>query len=381
MRPGRWLVLATILSGLAMSSDPAADQPMTGLAPFEIFADGFRDPRGIAVNANGSVFVADRKAGTVTRIANHTRTVIASGLQRPIGLAFDPAGHLLIAEEKAGRVVRVEANGQRSPVIVNVKQPRWLAVHENGTVFVSARRPTRDGDSERDDDDDSTELSMILALTPERQLRVFADNFKGLQGLALNHTVLFAATRGRKGDARVDGMIFEIPILADGSAGAPVAMGGTRQVEDPIAIARDRLGALFVTASQLKLQKDDARGGVAKVHADGHVSLFAQRLKEPQGLALDTLGHLYVADGDAGRVLRFLAPGAPTLSTPGFTNQSPLTITGETEAKFNNVKFADPPALDNLPRTRPGDFKLRDPETQGLGAEIDGLPRPENADG
>ncbi|PYN96669.1 MAG: hypothetical protein DMD91_20675, partial [Candidatus Rokuibacteriota bacterium] len=332
MRPGRWLVLATILSGLAMSSDPAADQPMTGLAPFEIFADGFRDPRGIAVNANGSVFVADRKAGTVTRIANHTRTVIASGLQRPIGLAFDPAGHLLIAEEKAGRVVRVEANGQRSPVIVNVKQPRWLAVHENGTVFVSARRPTRDGDSERDDDDDSTELSMILALTPERQLRVFADNFKGLQGLALNHTVLFAATRGRKGDARVDGMIFEIPILADGSAGAPVAMGGTRQVEDPIAIARDRLGALFVTASQLKLQKDDARGGVAKVHADGHVSLFAQRLKEPQGLALDTLGHLYVADGDAGRVLRFLAPGAPTLSTPGFTNQSPLTITGETEA-------------------------------------------------
>ena len=27
MRPGRWLVLATILSGLAMSSDPAADQP------------------------------------------------------------------------------------------------------------------------------------------------------------------------------------------------------------------------------------------------------------------------------------------------------------------------------------------------------------------
>ena len=145
MRPGRWLVLATILSGLAMSSDPAADQPMTGLAPFEIFADGFRDPRGIAVNANGSVFVADRKAGTVTRIANHTRTVIASGLQRPIGLAFDPAGHLLIAEEKAGRVVRVEANGQRSPVIVNVKQPRWLAVHENGTVFVSARRLTRLG--------------------------------------------------------------------------------------------------------------------------------------------------------------------------------------------------------------------------------------------
>src|SRR5439155_2036530 len=125
-----------------------------------------------------------RQAGTVTRIApNHTRTVIASGLQRPVGLAFDAAGRLLIAEEKAGRVVRVEANGQRT-VIVTVKQARWLAVHENRTVFISARRLTRDVDSERDDDDDSAELSTILALTPGGQLRVFADNLKGLQGLA-----------------------------------------------------------------------------------------------------------------------------------------------------------------------------------------------------
>ena len=197
MRRRWWLALVTMLSSLVASSGAAADQPITALAPFEIFADGFRDPRGIAVDANGSVFVADREAGTVTRIApNRTRTVIASGLQRPIGLAFDPSGRLLIAEEKAGRVVRVEADGRRTAVILNVGQPSWLAVHENGTVFVSARRLTRDTDRDGDDDrdsdgdrdseDESDGAEMILALTPGGQLRLFADGFKGLQGLALN---------------------------------------------------------------------------------------------------------------------------------------------------------------------------------------------------
>src|SRR2546427_10607954 len=110
MKRGWSLVLAAIVSGLALSTGAAADERITALAPFEVFADGFRDPRGIALDASGNVFVADREAGTVTRIAlNHARTVVASGLQRPIGLAFDIAGRLLIAEEKAGRVVRVDA--------------------------------------------------------------------------------------------------------------------------------------------------------------------------------------------------------------------------------------------------------------------------------
>src|SRR5437773_2362880 len=109
MRRGWSLALATILSVLAGSTGAAADQRITALAPFEVFADGFRDPRGIAIDASGNVFVADHAAGTVTRVApNHTRTVVASGLQGPIGLAFDVAGRLLIAEETAGRVVRVE---------------------------------------------------------------------------------------------------------------------------------------------------------------------------------------------------------------------------------------------------------------------------------
>ena len=330
MSPRWWLALATLLGGLVASNGAVADRPINALAPFELFADGFQDLRGVAIDSTGNVFVADRVDGTVTRIApDRTQTVIASGLQRPIGLAFEPGGLLLIAEEKAGRVVRVEANGSRTPVILDIKQPRWLAVRDDGTVFVSARRLTRDTDPEPDDE--SAEPEMILTLTPAGKFRVFADSFRNLQGLALNHTVLFAATQGRKGDRGVDGVIFQIPINADGSAGTPVAFGPTDQFKKPIGLARDRLAALYLTAQEFKLEKGQAKSAVAKLHADGHISLFASSLKQPEGLAFDDSGNLYVADGVAGRVLRFLASPAPTLSLPAFTNQSPLTVTGTTE--------------------------------------------------
>ena len=273
MKRGWWLALVTTLSSLVVSNGAAADQSITALAPFEVFADGFRDLRGIAIDASGNVFVADREAGTVTRIApNRTRAVVASGLQHPVGLAFDFAGRLLIAEEKANRVVRVEANGGRTPIILNVTRPRWHAVHENGTVFVSTQRLTRDtdrdGDDDRDSDDESDGAEIILALTPSGQLRLFADGFKGLQGLALNHTVLFAATQGRKGDRQSDGVIFKIPILSDGSAGMPVAVGPTSQFKKPAGLAHDRLGALYLTADEFKFQKSEAEGIVAMVFGD-----------------------------------------------------------------------------------------------------------------
>jgi hypothetical protein len=129
----RVLVLALAVL-LLPSSSFAPTQRISALAPFEVVGDGFDELRGIAVDANGVVFVADHHAGTVTRIArDHPPRIIAKRLKRPIGLAFDAAGHLLVAEEKAGRVVRLDATGTtgtRIPIVSGVKQPRWLAVSE-----------------------------------------------------------------------------------------------------------------------------------------------------------------------------------------------------------------------------------------------------------
>jgi hypothetical protein len=82
-----WTVaLFGLLSLLPSTSQ--AQQTLTALDPVETWADGFVALRGIAVDGAGNVYVADREAATVTRIApDRTKAVVASGLERPIGLA------------------------------------------------------------------------------------------------------------------------------------------------------------------------------------------------------------------------------------------------------------------------------------------------------
>lgn len=325
---------AAALLGLAtiVASMPAESAAAWAISPLEVYADGFLDLRGIVLDGDGDVFVADREAGTVTRIArDQTRVVVTSGLERPIGLALDPDGRLLIAEERAGRVVRVEADGGRTPLVTDVKQPRWLAVHEDGTLYISARRLTRGTDPEPDDE--SSEPGLILALSPGGPLTVFADGFKKLQGLAVDHDAVFAATQGTEASARIDGVVFRIPILADGSAGTAAQMGPRDEFKKPVGLARDRLGALYVTTQELTLIEDRSRRALAKLDSEAGVSLFGEGFEKPQGLAFDGDGNLYLTDGGgAGTVVRFRAPSPPRLTTPPFTAQAELMVTGTAEA-------------------------------------------------
>ena len=80
-----WLPAAVALVlGLALVTHASAAERLVALDPFEIYAHGFDDPRGIVVDGQGNVFVADREAGTVTRITpHHTHTVVARRLSAP----------------------------------------------------------------------------------------------------------------------------------------------------------------------------------------------------------------------------------------------------------------------------------------------------------
>ena len=317
------LVPLVLVAAPIPSPSYAPLHPITALAPIEILAAGFGSLRGVAVDPAGNVYVADRDAGTVTRIApDQRRVLVATGLQRPIGLAFDLDGRLLIAEERAGRVVRVEAKRRRTPVMTNVKQPRWLAVNDTGRLFVSAGRLTRDDDP--GPDDESAEPEMVLTVGADGRPALFADGFKQLQGLATGEGVVYVATRGRHEHKKADGVVFQIPVLPNGSGGPPTPLGSADTFKRPVGLARDRLGALYLTTRDLDL--------VGKLHLDGTVTLFASNLDDPNALAFDADGHLYVADGHSGRVVRFRAPPAPSLAEiPALTNQATLTVRGTTE--------------------------------------------------
>jgi sugar lactone lactonase YvrE len=323
----RTLALALLLlsiSGSALAPPP----PIVALAAFEVLADGFGALRGIAVDDDDRVYVADRETGTVTRVGVEGRSVIARHLERPVGLAFGLDGRLLVAEERAARVVRLDPVGP-TPIVRDIKQPRWLAVSERGTVYISARRLTRGAEPEPDDE--SAEPEVILSLATDGTLAVFADGFDHLQGLATHHDTVYAVTTGRRGPPRQDGVVFRIPVLPDGKAGAIVPITPRDAFERPSGLTIDRLGALYFSAPGASIAGQRARQAVVKLAPDGALATFAANLDNPRGLAFDTHGHLYVADGNGGRVLRFLAPAAPALiGGPRFTNQPVVTIAGTT---------------------------------------------------
>lgn len=84
---------ALALAGLAGAQTPDLRAP-DGFK-VTVFADGFQQPRFMAVAPNGDLFVSDPAAGTITVLPDRDKngvadgkTVFASGLNRPHGLAF-----------------------------------------------------------------------------------------------------------------------------------------------------------------------------------------------------------------------------------------------------------------------------------------------------
>jgi sugar lactone lactonase YvrE len=317
-------LITTSVTGTAITPP----RPIAALAPVEIFAEGFARLRGIAVDADDAVYVSDRESGTVTRLSSEGRRVVARRLERPVGLAFDHDGRVLVAEERAGRVVRLDPNGP-TPLARGIKQPRWLAVNEDGTVYISARRLTRDTDPEPDDE--TLEPEVILALSPDGALSVFADGFDHLQGLVVHGEAVYAASTGPRGVPRQGGVVYRIPILPGGQAGKIARLGPRDVFERPVGLAIDRVGVLYASAASTILDGPRSSQAIVKIRPDGAASTFATGLEDPRGLAFDSLGHLYVADGNAGRVLRFLAPPPPTMAAVApFTRLVTIGLSGFT---------------------------------------------------
>src|SRR5262249_30692980 len=157
--------------------------------------------------------------------------------------------------------------------VSGIKQPRWLDVAEDGTVFIAARRLTRGTDPEPDDE--SAEPEVILALTSTGALTVFADGFRAVRGIAAGEGGLHAATDGRRGEPRTDGVVLRFPILAGVRAGVPVPLGPAGSFTKPIALAQDRLGALFVSTQELRVAGQTITEAIAKLHPGTRVSAFA----------------------------------------------------------------------------------------------------------
>lgn len=107
-----------------------------------IFASGFNNPRGLAFDQSGNLYVANGSGNTITKIqTNGSTSVFAStGLNDPRGIAFDHLGNLFVANSGNNTIWKYDASGAGAlfgTSAFSANGPFGLAIDSGNNVFVA----------------------------------------------------------------------------------------------------------------------------------------------------------------------------------------------------------------------------------------------------
>lgn len=220
------------------------------------------EPVGIAVDAGGNVYVAERGLFTVRKInpAGVITTVAGNGTQLyngdgiPAisagidvrGIAVDAAGNLYVADGSNRRVRKVSPDGAISTIArTGLNFPSRVAVDGYGAVHV-------------------IDNTRVLRIGAGGAVQVVAGN----------------GGYGTAGD------------------GGPATQA---QLANPTAIAFDKAGRLYIAGGE-RVRRVDTNGVISTVAGGGHFKIDPvatnYRWMFPYGVALDSRGNLYVASGN-----------------------------------------------------------------------------------
>jgi len=244
-------------------------------------------PSGLALRADGTLFVAETGAGIITRVApDGSKDVFVEGLNFPQGLALDGQGNLYAITGPQGfvpdrsvnpapifgdAIVRISPSGDITTVAY-LSGASALAVSPSGDVFIAVSILGSD----------RTESS-VVRMTPDGNRSIFATGFQDAMGVAFDLAGnLYVADESHNSIARIAG--FPQGTLSGtviDAAGLPVE-GARVQVfsVDPIVIGQ--------------VTHTDAQGGFTLPAAPRTYHVLVTK----QDLTDTTIGDVSVADGE-----------------------------------------------------------------------------------
>jgi len=107
-----------------------------------LFATGIDlDPRGLAFDQAGNLYVANQHGNTVQRFSSDgisLGTFASTGLRDPFALAFDASGDLYISNQSGGTIRRYSPSGEDLGIFATVSTPLANPV---GLVFLPVPEP------------------------------------------------------------------------------------------------------------------------------------------------------------------------------------------------------------------------------------------------
>ncbi len=308
---------------------------------FQLIVTGTRgrpfpaDPHGIAIDSSGNAFVSSPSLGSILRVApNGAFVTIVRGLRQPTGLALDSAGNLYIAETGDNRIVKRTPDGNiltlssgagiraRARAVPTWNAPEGLAIDGRGNLYVSdtgnhrVRRMSPDGSivtvagrgAPGSDGDGGPAVAAFLR-SP-----------RGLAADAAGNIYIADTGNGRVRKVSADGMITTVAGIGSASLGSDSGPADHILLHSPRGMAVDDHSNLYIadTGSNRIIQvapdrraRTVAGTGVEGFSGDGGPAEMAQ-LNQPQAVATDGDGNLYIADTANHRIRKVTAGGIIT---------------------------------------------------------------------
>ncbi len=218
-------------------------------------------PAAIALDVAGNLYITDRDNNNVRRVsANGVINTVASGFKAPAGLAVDNAGNVYVADSGNDRLCRITPQGRMNIVAgaeAKLNHPVGVAIGTDGALYISDY------------------ANLIRKVAPQGTISAFAGT--GDQG--------FAGDDGPASDAR-----FRFPsglaIGADGSVFVADSLNNCVRRISPTGTINSVAGCGIATVGGFPIYADYGDGGPAS----------QARLMGPGSIAIDGAGKVYVAD-------------------------------------------------------------------------------------
>jgi len=253
-------------------------------------------PSGVAADASGNIYIADRDNGRVRRVASDgiiTTVAASAGWIAPSAISVDGAGTIYVVDTK--QVLQITPTGDVKRVAASLTAPAAAVADAAGNLYIA-----------------DAGAGKIFSVAPAGGVTTLLDKLAGPHGLALDGAghLFFTEQDG----ARVRRLDLAAGNLSELGAG---------QWSIPRGIAVSPAGEVFVAdTGRQQIMRVDATGQVTAVAGMGGSGFSGEKpgqvtaqLNFPWDVAIGPAGVLYVADLENYRV-RLLSPqSAPTRVT------------------------------------------------------------------
>ena len=258
---------------------------------------GFNGPTGVAVDANGNVYVADAVNNLVKEIpAGCTTatcvTTLGGGFSKPTGVAVDAGDNVFVADYSNSLVKEIPAGCTTATCVSTLgdgfNNPNGIAVDGSGDVFVA-------------DYSNNLVKEIPAGCTSSTCVSALGGGFNQPTGVAVDASGnVFVADYNNS-------LVKEIPVGCTSSTCVSTLGGGFNQ---PTGVAVDAGGNVFVAGNNSNVVMEIPVGCTTSTC----VSTLGGIFSNPYGVALDASGDVFVADSVSNAVTKLDFVDAPALN-------------------------------------------------------------------